>query len=88
MKKTLDRSAQEVVEILTKFTVGEPTGFLADHFIHIPITDPALDEIRESFDRLAERYPQWEPQMPFPEDGAQELRILLERARSLATGQT
>lgn len=39
MKRTLDRSAQEVVEILTKFTVGEPTGFLADDFIHIPITD-------------------------------------------------
>jgi hypothetical protein len=55
----------EVADILRQFKVWEPTGFLQDDFDHIPISDPALEGIRDKFERLADSYPEWEPQAPF-----------------------
>ena len=80
---TTNRSAREVVAILEQFLSGEPTGFLADDFICMPITDARLDKFRDLFDQLADQHPQWEPQQPFPEAGRGDLRALIERARSL-----
>jgi hypothetical protein len=50
-----DRSPREVADILRTFVVGEPSGHLADDFIHIPIATPALDEIRARFEQLIEQ---------------------------------
>lgn len=69
---------------MEQFIAGEPTGFVADDFVCIPITDERLDEIRELFDQLASQYPEWEPQQPFPPAGIPTLRALIERARLLA----
>ncbi len=77
---TLNRSPQEVAGILRQFIVGEPTGFAADDFVTVPITNTTLDDIRVSFDDLVKRHPRWEPQMPFPESGVPELQSLIDRA--------
>jgi hypothetical protein len=49
-------NGSRVVDILRQFKAGEPTDFVADDFIHVPISDPALDRIREEFERLADDY--------------------------------
>jgi hypothetical protein len=63
---SMRRSPQEVAEILRRFIVGEPTGHLADDFIHSPISNPQLESIRERFEYLVDSQPSWEPQAPFP----------------------
>jgi hypothetical protein len=73
-----------VADILRQFKVGEPTGFLQDDFVHIPISDPALEQIRDRFERLADTYPEWEPQAPFPPAGIPDLEALIAEAEALA----
>ena len=82
----LPRSAREVADILKQFLVGEPTGFWADDFIHIPIADPQLEQLRGRFEELANRQVGWEPQAPFPERGRAELEQLIAEAEALADG--
>lgn len=78
----LDRSPDEVANILASIRDGEPTGHWADDFIHIPIKNLALEQIREEFEQLVERYPTWEPQAPFPDAGVHELQALVGRANT------
>ena len=73
-----------MADILRQFKFGEPTGFLQDDFVHIPISDPALERIRERFERLADRFPEWEPQGPFPPAAISELETLIAEAEELA----
>lgn len=84
LRASLPRSARGVANVLRQFAVGEPTGFVADDFIHIPISDPALERIRDTFERLADRYPEWEPQAPFPSAAFHELEELIAEAETLA----
>jgi hypothetical protein len=84
---TLDRSPRQVADILRQFVGGEPTGFLVDDFIHIPITDPRLEEIRNQFERLVDAQPTWEPQTPFPAEAIAELQRLIAEAEALAVGE-
>lgn len=79
-----ERSPREVADILRTFVVGEPSGHLADDFIHIPIANPALDQIRARFEQLVEQYPDWEPQAPFPSRGVRELEQLVQDAEAVA----
>ena len=87
VKMSLDRSPQEVADILEQFVVGERTGHLADDFIHIPISNPQLDGIRERFERLVDRQTTWEPQAPFPAEAVPDLQRLIEQAQALADSE-
>ena len=73
-----------MADILRRLQNGEPTGFLADDFIHIPISDPALERIRDEFERLADNHPEWEPQTPFPPAAGHQLEALIAEAEALA----
>lgn len=84
LRVSLPRSARAVADILRQFKVGEPTGLLQDEFVHIPISDPALERIRDRFEHLAESYPEWEPQAPFPPAAINELEALIAEAEALA----
>ena len=88
MRGALDRTGPEVAGILRRFAEGEPSGFLADDFIHVPISDPRLERIREQFEELADRHQEWEPQAPFPISGRQELERLIAEALALVAGHT
>jgi hypothetical protein len=83
LNASIERSAREVADILKQFAAGEPTGYLADDFIHVPISNPVLDQVRERFEALADRHPGWEPQDPFPEVGVQELKRLIAEVEAL-----
>ena len=83
LRASLPRSARAVADILRQFKVGEPTGFLQDDFVHIPISDPALERIRDKFELLAESYPEWAPQAPFPLAAINELEALIAEAEAL-----
>jgi hypothetical protein len=80
---SLDRSPQEVAVILATFIEGEESGHGADNFISIPIRSAELDAIRADFEQLMDRYPEWEPQQPFPEAGVPAVRELIGRATSI-----
>jgi hypothetical protein len=84
VRASLPRSAREVADILRQFKVGEPTEFLAGDFIHIPISDPALERIRDKFERLTDSHLEWEPQAPFPPAAINELQALIAEAEALA----
>lgn len=84
LRASLPRSAGAVADILRQLKVGEPTGFLQDDFVCVPISDPALELIRDKFERLAESYPEWEPQAPFPQAAINELEALIAEAEALA----
>lgn len=84
LRASLPRSARGVADILRQFKVGEPTGLLQDDFVHIPVSDPALEKIRDKFERLADRFPEWEPQAPFPPVATNELETLIAEAEALA----
>jgi hypothetical protein len=43
----------------------------------------ALERIRDRFERLADTYPGWEPQAPFPPAGIGELEALSADAEAL-----
>lgn len=87
LSASLPRSGREVADTLRQLRVGEPTGFLADDFIQIPISDPALERIRERFARLAEGCPEWEPQAPFPPARLNELDALIAEAEALSVAR-
>jgi hypothetical protein len=84
LRASLPRSALAVADILRQFKVGESTGFLQDDFVHIPISDPALERIRDKFERLAESHPEWAPQAPFPLAATNELEAFIAEAEALA----
>ena len=84
LRASFPRSAREVADILRQFKVGEPTEFLADDFIHIPISDPALEQIRYKFERLTDSHREWDPQAPFPLAATNELEALIAEAEALA----
>lgn len=79
------RSPREVADILKQFVSGEPTGFMADEFIHVPIGDPEMDALRERFEQLADQCPEWEPQAPFPDCVRADLDRVIAEAEALAT---
>ena len=59
-------------------------GFLQDDFVHIPISDPALERIRDKFERLTDSHLEWEPQDSFPPAAINELEALIAEAEALA----
>ena len=77
------RTPREVADILRQLLHGGPTGFLADDFVHIPIANPQLEQIRERFEHLTDRLVKWDPELPFPQSGRDELQRLIAEAEAL-----
>ena len=75
LKNTRDRSAREVAAYLQDFIKGSGRDWDWDDFTSIPITDPTLDSIRRRAELVL---------LPIRSDeGFDELRALLEEARTL-----
>ena len=74
MKATADLSATDVERYLRGFLEGGGVEWDWDDFTSIPISDPALDRIRQEADAI---------QLPLTDQGEVKLRILLERVRAM-----
>ena len=81
----LHRADAEVAQMLRSFLEGASHPFAVDDFECIPIKDARLDAIRERFVRLAEQFPGWNGEGPFPVEGRQRLQSLIEEAESAAS---
>ena len=74
MKTTADLSATDVERYLRGILEGCGVEWDWDNFTSIPISDPALDRIRQEADAI---------QLPLTDQGEVKLRILLERVRAM-----
>ena len=74
LKNSADLNAQDVEGYLEDFIEGRIGGWDWDDFTSIPITDPALEAIRQEAEMV---------QLPIDDAGDAKLRELLIRARSL-----
>ena len=77
LKNSADLTAEDVAGYLEGFIEGRGGDWDWDDFTSIPITDPALDAIRQEAGTV---------QFPIDDAGDAKLRELLTRARSLQTG--
>lgn len=77
LKNSADLTAEDVEGYLEDFIEGRSGEWDWDDFTSIPITDPALEAIRQEAEMV---------QLPIDDAGDAKLRELLTRTRSLQTG--
>lgn len=78
----LHRTDAEVAQSLRSFLQGGSHPHQVDDFECIPIKDARLDAVRERFVRLAQEFPTWIGEGPFPVEGRERLESLIEEAES------
>jgi len=82
----IDRSPDEVAQILESFINRTYNDCTLDDFIHVHIKDPYLESVRERVEHLAGDYLPRDGSILFPTAKVNvELRLLLDEVKSRAT---